>query len=103
MNRRGFVMGGAAASLQRVKGANERVTLALVGCGGRGGLVARGLARQPGVEFAYVCEVNELRGHDFAEEMEAQMAPEDEPEVERTFHGGPFTGMEFSGDLSKIE
>lgn len=39
----------------------------------------------------------------FAAELEAQMAPEDEPEVERTFHGGPFTGMEFSGDLSKIE
>jgi uronate dehydrogenase len=39
----------------------------------------------------------------FAEEMEAQMAPEDEPEVERAFHGGPFTGMEFSGDPSKIE
>ncbi len=38
-----------------------------------------------------------------AEEMEAQMAPEDEPEVERAFHGGPFTGMEFSGDPSKIE
>ncbi len=39
----------------------------------------------------------------FAEEMEAQMAPEDEPAVERAFHGGPFTGMEFSGDPSKIE
>ena len=30
-------------------------------------------------------------------------APEDEPEVERSFHGGPFTAMGFSGDLSKIE
>jgi len=39
----------------------------------------------------------------FAKGMEAQMAPEDEPEVERAFHGGPFTGMEFSGDPSKIE
>ena len=39
----------------------------------------------------------------FAEELEAHMAPEDEPEVERSFHGGPFTAMGFSGDLSKIE
>jgi uronate dehydrogenase len=38
----------------------------------------------------------------FAGELEAQMAPEDEPEVERTFHGGPFTAMGFSGDLTKI-
>ncbi len=39
----------------------------------------------------------------FAEEIEARMAPEDEPEVARSFHGGPFTGMGFSGDLTKIE
>lgn len=37
-----------------------------------------------------------------AEELEARMAPEDEPETERAFHGGPFCAMEFSGDLSKI-
>ena len=36
----------------------------------------------------------------FAEELEAQMAPEDEPEVARGFHGGPFCGVELSGDLS---
>jgi uronate dehydrogenase len=39
---------------------------------------------------------------DHAEELEAVMAPEDEPEVERAFHGGPFCAMGFSGDLSKI-
>jgi len=39
----------------------------------------------------------------FAGELEAQMAPEDEPETERAFHGGPFCGMGFSGDLTKIE
>ena len=26
-----------------------------------------------------------------------------EPENARLFHGGPFCGMEFTGDLSKIE
>ena len=40
---------------------------------------------------------------DHAEEILSQMAPEDEPEIERTFHGGPFCAMEFSGDPSKIE
>ncbi|MHA1151579.1 MAG: NAD-dependent epimerase/dehydratase family protein [Alphaproteobacteria bacterium] len=39
----------------------------------------------------------------FAGELEAQMAPEDEPEVERAFHGGPFTGIDFSGDVTKID
>ena len=38
----------------------------------------------------------------FAEVILSQMAPEDEPEIERTFHGGPFCAMEFSGDPSKI-
>lgn len=39
----------------------------------------------------------------FAEEILATQKPEDEPPVERVFHGGPFCAMEFTGDLSKIE
>ncbi len=39
----------------------------------------------------------------FADEVEARMAPEDEPKVERAFHGGPFCGMGFPGELTKID
>ncbi|MFQ5773557.1 MAG: NAD-dependent epimerase/dehydratase family protein [Kiloniellaceae bacterium] len=40
---------------------------------------------------------------DFAGEILAQQSPEDEPETERLFHGGPFCAMEFTGDTSDIE
>ena len=53
-----------------------------------------------GVRIGFVPQDN---AEAFAEEIEAQMAPEDEPEVERAFHGGRFTGMGFSGDLAKID
>jgi uronate dehydrogenase len=45
----------------------------------------------------------EDNAEDYAEEILGQMAPEDEPETERLFHGGEFCGMEFSGDTSRIE
>ncbi len=53
-----------------------------------------------GVRIGFVPQDN---AEAFAEELEVRMAPEDEPEVERSFHGGPFTGMGFSGDLTKID
>lgn len=40
---------------------------------------------------------------DYAAEIFAQQAPEDEPEIERLFHGGPFCGMEFTGDTDRID
>ena len=40
---------------------------------------------------------------DHAAEILSRMAPEDEPEIERAFHGGPFCGMKFSRDLSEID
>ena len=39
---------------------------------------------------------------DYAEEILASMKPEDEPLVERMFHGGEYCNMEFDGDLAKI-
>lgn len=39
---------------------------------------------------------------DFAEELQSKLSPEDEPLNERLFHGGPFCGMEFDGDLDRI-
>ncbi len=53
----------------RARGANEKIVLGLIGAGGRGSGVARGFAGLDNVEFKYVCEVNDLRGHGFAKEM----------------------------------
>ena len=62
LTRRHFLKAGAtvaftAASWNRVLGANERVHAALIGCGGRGMLVARLMREVPNVEFARVCDL----------------------------------------------
>lgn len=66
--RSGQSMAGVAAGSlvpwgrlgSRVLGANERVNLALIGCGGRGKIVTRGLIDQ-GAEIIYVCDLHEDR------------------------------------------
>lgn len=45
----------------------------------------------------------EDNAEDYAKEILGQMAPEDEPETERLFHGGEFCGREFTGDTARIE
>jgi predicted dehydrogenase len=59
MQRRQFVTAGAltAVSASRVAGANDRVVVALIGCGGRGRLVMRGLLQEPGTELAAAGDV----------------------------------------------
>ena len=64
INRRQFlkssVCGAAAFSLawpRRVLGANERVNVALIGCGGRGRYLARGTA-ELGAEVTYLCDLH---------------------------------------------
>ena len=49
MERRDFVAATAwtALSASRVLGANDRVIVGLIGCGGRGRLVMRGLLQAP--------------------------------------------------------
>lgn len=47
----------SALSAQRVAGANERVNVGLIGCGGRGRLVARLMREVPNVDFVAVCDV----------------------------------------------
>src|SRR5687768_4014664 len=67
MQRRQFIKGvlqttavvASAASARRVHGANERVDVALVGCGGRGMYVARLMRQVPDVAFVSVCDVYE--------------------------------------------
>ncbi len=53
-----------------------------------------------GTRIGYAPQDN---AEDHAAEILSQMAPEDEPEIERSFHGGAFCAMEFSGDPSKVE
>lgn len=77
MQRREFMKKGAragvatlvAASAQRVYGANDRVNMALVGCGGRGRSVARAMRRSPEVEYRAVCDVYEAQARKAKEEL----------------------------------
>jgi len=54
MERRTFLTTttAAAASAQRIAGANDRVVVGLIGCGGRGRYVSRLMREAPNVEFA---------------------------------------------------
>ncbi len=55
MNRRAFVL--TAASAARVLGANDRIRIALIGCGGRGRYVARCIREAPNTEYGAACDV----------------------------------------------
>jgi hypothetical protein len=46
-----------AFSASRVLGANERINVALIGCGGRGKLVSKLMRQVEGVNFGVVCDV----------------------------------------------
>ncbi len=50
-----------ASAADRVPGAAERVHLGLIGCGGRGRLVADHMRKIPGVQFDAVCDVYDQR------------------------------------------
>jgi len=55
----GTAVASTALSAKRILGANERVVVGLIGCGGRGTAVAKLMREVPGVEFAAVCDVYE--------------------------------------------
>jgi predicted dehydrogenase len=58
MNRRYFLSSSTAALAgQRARGANDRVVVGLIGCGGRGRYVANYMREAPGVEFAATADV----------------------------------------------
>lgn len=57
-------MGGAALSAlsaRRVLGANERVQLGLIGCGGRGSMVVRNMIEECEIDVTYLCDLREDR------------------------------------------
>lgn len=57
----GFTM--TAQAQDRVKGANDKVVLALIGAGGRGTQVIQNMVKaNRNVEVKYVCDVNDTRG-----------------------------------------
>jgi hypothetical protein len=64
MKRREFIQQAAvisttAVSYSRVVGANDRVVIGLIGCGGRGRQVAELMRKVHGVEYGAVCDVYE--------------------------------------------
>jgi predicted dehydrogenase len=69
-NRRTFFQASSAAFAAAATGlarqaacqsANEKLVVGLVGCGGRGTHDAANFQKMPGVELAYVCDVDESR------------------------------------------
>ncbi len=57
MQRRAFLT-TAAVSAARVLGANDRIRLGLIGCGGRGQYVAKFIQEQPNVEYVALADVH---------------------------------------------
>jgi predicted dehydrogenase len=57
MQRREFLGAAGLAAAQRLIGANDRVAVGLIGCGGRGRYVAGLMREAPGVEFAATADV----------------------------------------------
>src|SRR5712671_1162377 len=59
MQRRQFLSSGALTALaaQRAMGANDRVVVGLIGCGGRGRYVAGLMREAPGVEYGAAADV----------------------------------------------
>ena len=58
-SRRTFIAAGAAFSLGRVLGANDKINIGIVGIGGRGNDHIRSYATLPGVRIAALCDVNQ--------------------------------------------
>ena len=68
LNRREFMRGtvGAAAALavvspRRVRGANDKVIIGVMGLGGRGTYLAESFAQRPDAEIAYLCDTDTRR------------------------------------------
>src|ERR1043165_7554755 len=52
-------MGFTSKSYARIIGANERITVGIMGCNGRGSGMAANFARQKDTEVVYICDVEE--------------------------------------------
>src|SRR5437762_13523379 len=56
--RAGLALGAAAVVPHSAAGANERVTLGIMGVNGRGRSLAQGFAALPDAQIKYVCDVD---------------------------------------------
>jgi predicted dehydrogenase len=77
IERRGFLKRSSAAAAASLigtsgawAGANERIRLAIIGCGGHGRDHMQNVAKMPGVEAATVCDPDERRVAQAASELE---------------------------------
>ncbi|MCY4587971.1 MAG: Gfo/Idh/MocA family oxidoreductase [Bryobacterales bacterium] len=92
IERRTFLTSSAAlgaASLlgtsQSWAGASDRLRVAVIGMGGRGGSVMKTVAELDGIEVATVCDPDENRMRERAGELEARTgkSPQQEPDLRR--------------------
>jgi len=75
VSRRAFLAGSATAvSATRVLGANDRIRLGLIGCGGRGSHLIRMVQQAGGAEFAAVCDAWDVRRAQAADRLGAPVA-----------------------------
>ena len=81
INRRNFLAGAGAATLTafgpatRAVRANNKVVIGIIGMGGRGNGLAATFSRQPGVEIAYLCDVDRNRAEKAATSLKASPSP----------------------------
>ena len=76
LTRRQFIVVAGAAVLAptfQVRGANRRINLGIIGCGGKGTGHARGFARIPDVRIAAVCDPDMKRMAACAEQLEYEV------------------------------
>src|SRR5688572_12914939 len=66
----------AIAAEQRAVSANDKITVAIIGCGIRGKQHASELARLPDCEIAYVCDPDRERAAEVAAEVVARNRPQ---------------------------
>src|SRR5882672_2269396 len=65
-----------SAAEPRAASANDRITVAIIGCGIRGKQHASELARLPDCEIAYVCDPDRDRAAEVAADLVAKKRPE---------------------------
>ena len=83
ISRRDFVKGSTVTAMalsagpfaSRVLGANERIVVGVIGCGGQGRSNMRDFLRQPDVEIAAVCDVYDANLYQAVEMTDGKAAP----------------------------
>lgn len=102
LTRRQFVTRSAAAALAlpmlsagRVRGANEEIRMAIIGCGGRGGHHCQQYGSQKGVRITVVCDPDRVRLEQTAKSIEDQFGykPEQVADVRQLMERNDFDAV----------